>query len=663
MPAPIKVTINPGQLRVKPGERGVATVTVRNHSEEVGHYKLQVEKLPAGYAEIAPDQVSAFPEQETHSQVSVYPPPTAPEVTYPAIICVSLQGNPDVEAQVSLEVVVLAAAQQPTREHIVKPLPIDQPKEQKQAKPPIVADQIRVGVEALSNPDLPPPAMQWRLTLRNAGNVLDSFIFGFVGVSPEWVSIDPTEVTLRPNEEEEGTALLTVRPPADTSAGTYSLTIRVFSALNVSQRTEVNLSFDILPRAGFTVSLAPPEAEAQGLREFVVTLDSAKDSNTNLPIDLTAADEENACEYTFEPSQVVLAARQKATSVLRVRPRSIIGLNERRTYRFMVTAVPRDRLGSAQSCEARLIQVGILPPILKLRPQVQSGELEGTYTLLITNPAAVELTLRLAATDPEACGEYRFSLPQLTVPARNEVQVNLVVATHAYAEVEKTLSFTVTATREGELVPMSKVDGRFLQKQVSPVSLSLAPTNQSSIGKARYFVKAVNPRSRSVQLLLEAEDEADALSFTYRPSQVQLSAGAEGGSWLVVRPKDKLMPGEQRRVHRFQVCARIEGATDPLTVTGVLAQVRGFVWGGVGKVVLRLVKWALVVIVVLFIVALALSSMDVLNISDPRFSTLFQPILNHAITRFIMRLPIFRPAREIVSWVQRLIYSISSGVR
>ncbi|MHB9034528.1 MAG: COG1470 family protein, partial [Anaerolineae bacterium] len=543
MPASIKVTVVPGQLKIVPGEQATAVISIRNRSEEVGHYRLITEKLPDSYATINPDQVSAFPEQETRSEITVHPPLDAPEVTYPALISVSLQGKTEAEERVPLEVVILASPHQVVQQQEMKQTDTRTVKEPVQTVTPVIADQIRVLAEKQSSPDLPATAVRWRLTLSNAGNVLDSFVFGFTGVSPNWVSIDPAEVTLRPNEEEKGTASITVNPPIDTAAKTYTCNLQVFSVLNINQRTVVPLSFEILPRAGYTLSVNPPEAEAQGLREFAVSLESAADSNTNLTISLSGADEENACDFTFEPSQITLLARQKASSVLRVRPKINLGPNERRTYKFKVTALPQSRPDLAKISEARLNQVGIPPVSIGLKPQVQTGELEGRYTLVITNPSTVDLTLHLAGSDAEAVCDYRFAQAQTTVPARSEVQVGLTVVTRNYSEVEKTITFVATATREGELIPMTKAEGRFIQKPVRLVTLSLNPTQQSSKTKARYFVKMSNPRARAVQVVLGAQDEADALSFSFNPPQVQLSAGAEGGSWLTVRPKDKLMTG------------------------------------------------------------------------------------------------------------------------
>lgn len=672
MPQPIVVSTDPTQVQVKPGEECTAIVIVRNRMEEVEHYVLKVENLPEGWAEVAPDQVSAFPLGEARSQVTIHPPTGAQGATYPVIVRATSQERPEVDGWASLELRVLAGVVPPAQQSAVQPPRVEReeprpvaPRPPTEARPeprveprPITADQIQVGVEPVADPNLAPPAARWRIALRNAGTVLDTFSFNLSGIRPEWVSMDPTQVTLKP--DERGTALLTIRPSAHTPAGAYPFVLRVFSQLNVSQRTEVALTVDIQARAGFAVSVSPPETEAQGLREFRVSLASDANSNTDLEFDLSASDPENGCEYTFEPSQLVLRARQSATSTLRVRPRASLGPHERRTYTFQVVATPRQGLAPAKSAQARLTQVSMPPPTLELRPQVQSGELQAQYTLLIANPSAVELALRLAAADPEAGCSYRFDSPRIAVPPRGQAQARLAVAARGYVQAEKSIPFTLSATREGELVPVATAEGRFVQRPVSPVTLSLVPPQQSRTGSARYFVKAVNPRSLPVRVWLEGRDEADAVSFSFKPPEIHLSAGAEGGAWLTARPKDKLLVGEQRRVHRFQVTGQVEGLAEPLIVAGTLAQVRGLRLGGGLKVLVRLAKWAVALIIVIFIVALALAGMETLADVLPQAGGLFGGVLDSSIARLILRLPFAAPARTIVRWLRELAFLIGN---
>ena len=118
-----------------------------------------------------------------------------------------------------------------------------------------------------------------------------------------------------------------------------------------------------------------------------------------------------------------------------------------------------------------------------------------------------------------------------------------------------------------------------------------------------------------MQLLLSAQDEADALAFTFKPSEINLSAGAEGSATLSARPKDRLMKGEQRRVHKFAVTGAVDGAATPPSAKGTLAQIPGLDLTGPTGTALKLsvwiLRWLAVLLVLLFLVTQFLAGIEV----------------------------------------------------
>ena len=283
MPETIVVSPEPALLRLKPGEKATANVAIRNRSEEVEHYQLVVEGVPAGWAEIVPDQASAFPFQETNAHLNLHPPQGAVSATYHVLVRAVSQERAGMEGRGTVELEVpLTAPVAPPPPAVATTEPVVQ------ASRTVAASQIQVKVEPVKEGALPPPAAQWRLLCKNAGVVLDTFSFGISGLRPNWLSIEPAEVTLKPGEE--ATAVLTIRPPQGTNAGVYAFVVRTFSHLNVNQRTEVPLKIEVRPSAGFRVGIFPKDAEAQGPREFKVSLTGDQASNCDLNIDLAATD-------------------------------------------------------------------------------------------------------------------------------------------------------------------------------------------------------------------------------------------------------------------------------------------------------------------------------------------------------------------------------------
>jgi hypothetical protein len=644
----IIVRVDPAQLQIKAGEAKTAAITVRNRSEEVAQYWLKTGDGQPAWVEFVPDQVSAFPLEETRAQINLHPPAETPGATYHITVRAVSQSNPALEGQVNLDVLVDPAVQKvaPPPTEGVAPRVVD--------RAPQTASQIQVKAELVKDTKLPPPATQWRLSLHNAGNVLDTFSFSTMHISPEWVTVDPTELTLNPGED--GSALVTVAPRDNPSAGTYPFTLRTYSHLNLSQRTELQLKVEIRPSAGFKLTVFPREAESQGPREFKITLASDASSNTDVSVDLAASDQDNACAYTFEPSQVFLPARGSVTSTLRVQPRgAVLGPNERRVYTLKVVATPRDGLAGAQSDEARLIQTGVTPLSLALRPQVQSADLEASYTLTVTNPASVDAALVFSADDPESACDFIFQPSKLQVTPRGEAQARLRVRARSYNEGDdpKKITFTATATRDGDLVPAAKADGVLNLQKISPVALQLLPPQQSQPGHARFQIKANNPRPTQARLWLEAYDESDALTFSFAPNMVGLSPGAEGSSVLNVRPKDKLMPGEQRRVHKFTVSGSVEGSNKTVTAAGVLAQVRGIEWPDFVVPTARIGVWALKWLVAaglgLLLLTVAWAAVQELGCRSPAINTFANFLQSSAVSGVVQGNPFWPPTRAFIS--------------
>ncbi len=660
MPDSIIIKVDPSQIQLMPGAQGTLNVTVRNRTEEVENYLLSLEGAQPGWGEVAPDQLSAFPMQDVQASVTIHPPQDARGAVYHLTLRARSQTRSGVEGLAPFDVdVPLPAAAQPETQApppVTETAPVTPP-------PPQAASQIEVVAEPAKEPKLPPPGAQWKLYLHNAGTVLDTFAFSIAGIKPGWVRIDPPQVTLKP--DEANSAVLSVQPPPDTAAGTYPFTLRTFSHLNLRQRTEIPLKIEVKATAGFQLSTDPKDAEAQGQRDFKVVLASSANSNTDLTVDLSAADQDNACQYTFDPAQVFVPAKQTVTSTLHARPRAPLGPNERKTYTIKVTATPRDGAAPAQVAEARLTQVAAVPLRLVLRPQQATGDLDADYTLLVVNPSGVDASLVFSGEDPELGCEYAFTPARVTLAPGSESQVKVKVKARANYEGEgqKEYPFTLSATRAGELTPVAAAQGKFVQRQTKPISVALIPPQLSSAGAAHYTLKVLNPLARQVQIFLDAHDEADALAFTFSTNEIDLAPGSEGVATVNVRPKDRLSAGEQRRVHKFEVSATVEGGAAPPAAKGTFAQIRGFDWdnvtGGGAKLLIWAVRWLIALLILWFMVTVVFAGIDALPTRNARLAQTLYSIVSPDLVRIMINIS---PFGGIARWIVDVILQIVDAV-
>jgi hypothetical protein len=623
MPDPIVVSLDPAHLQLQPGGKASAVIIVKNRSEEVENFSLSLEGVPSTWGEITPQQLSAFPFQEVRAQISVHPPDGTQAAIYRLTICAKTQDEAGAEGRGLLEVEVPAApvietdmTVQAAKVQSAKPDQVNVPRPIPTPARPQTAVQIELRVEPSTDKPLPPPALQWKLRLKNAGNVLDTFGFSFNGIPQNWVSIDPVETQLYPGEE--GTSLLVVQPPADTKAGSYPFTLRAFSHVNMNERTEVALKIDVKASLGFQLDVTPHEAEIQGVRDFQVYINSTPAANGDMWLDLSANDQDNACEYNFQPKEILLPARQRVMSTLRVKPRAVLGPNERKQYTVKVAAVPRQAAAPSQSVDLRVTHTGSLPPNLTIQPQVQNAEMESDYMVVVANQSAVDVTLYFSADDPEMACEYTFVPDRRFISANGTSSIRLHVKARAAfrGDKPKQITFAVKATRGGELLPVATVQGQLNQLPGRPLTAQLIPPQLSSTGRAKYSTRVHNPYNGPILAWLEARDETDALAFNVSPTRMQIPAGADGLFELGVKPKDKLLPTDQRRVHKFTVSVYVQGLSTPTTVTGLLAQVKGtdwtspigkiikglfdFIWAVI-KLLFKLLKWAIPIILILIV--------------------------------------------------------------
>ncbi|MGB8645982.1 MAG: hypothetical protein WCF84_12150, partial [Anaerolineae bacterium] len=507
-----------------------------------------------------------------------------------------------------------------------------------------ISSQVQVKADLLQNQALPPGACQWRLTLHNAGNVLDTFSFSVQGIAPEWARIDPVEVSLSPNEQ--ATAVLTVTPRDDTMAGDYPFVLRSYSHVNVSTRTDINLKLHIPPRGGFRLDFPIPEIQSQGEAYYAFSLVGDPITNIDIEANLTASDEGNACEYAFEAKRVLIPARLTVTHTLVVRPKALLAPSEQRQYTIHIVATPIDPNVPPHSAEIRLNQQGAAPVNLILRPQQQPGEMEANYTITLTNPVEERATLILSGQDEENACDYIFEPPQVLLEPKKQAtsQLRLVCRDYFDGPGDKTITFSVLATRQGDQVPAARIQGRLMQKPTMPVALTLVPGQQSSPAKARFFIEGHNPRAVSLRALLGAKDDADSLIFSFSPSEIHFSPRAESRAELIVTPKDRLMSGEQRRVHQFTVIAEVDGHADPVTIQGTLAQIHSMTLWDYLVLAFRwtiwILEWVALAVILIFIATVLLAAY--VHIADP--------VTNPSV--FVQVNPILNvgKAKEILNW-------------
>jgi serine/threonine protein kinase len=123
----------------------------------------------------------------------------------------------------------------------------------------------RIGV-VLEQDDLkvaPGESTGMTIFLRNQGETVDHFKVSIDGVPANWVNIQPQVVNLMP--ENQGPVQAVFKPPRASSskAGSYDLTIKVYSAEAPDQKVEVIASLTVLPFMEYESELRPQKIDTK----------------------------------------------------------------------------------------------------------------------------------------------------------------------------------------------------------------------------------------------------------------------------------------------------------------------------------------------------------------------------------------------------------------
>jgi hypothetical protein len=423
----------------------------------------------------------------------------------------------------------------------------------------------------------------------NSGGIIDTLTLSVAGLPLTWIAMERSSLTLHPGES--GQLTFTIKPPLKTRAGELQAFVRARSEASAVEVTEQALRVVVNPFVDFQMALQPPQGSGQFRASYTVRITNR--SNVRTTLAFSGHDEGRLCTYQFEPVRLTLEPDAEGQARLQVQAIDRVPGNQTRLVMFSITATPTEQFGLARQATAQFMQTPMVPASMELRPTVVKDMQQGQFTIHFTNPADVEMTAALSAVDPQESCLFVFEPPLVKVPANGSVDARLTVRTRKLhtGDAPKQYDFTVSATpADGGPSPVA-ARGQFVQMPVPDVKLSLHPAQTSNTGRASFKVVMQNPRPVPVSVELKAADENDACEYSFRPETLTVAPGKRGQATLRVKPKDKLMPDERRKVHVFKVTAKLYEGAEQHPIEGRLAQVPGT---DLGRILSRALKILLI---------------------------------------------------------------------
>lgn len=278
------------------------------------------------------------------------------------------------------------------------------------------SDQLLVKVEP-SKLEVEPggPAVEVVVSIQNLSNVVEQYNVDLVGLDAEWYTAPVAAVGLFPQDQEQ--VRISLHPPRRSGqrAGTYPFQIRVRSKGGmVAQNVEGSVA--VRGAAVFRLEdVAPRRQTARDRGTFRVELSNS--GTADVQVELSARDDEEACDFRFQDPAPVVAANSKRQITLTATPRARPMVGQERSYNFTVTARPMEERAEPQTAKAQFIHRPVLPswsPVWKCVKWAAIGV--GAVALavfLMRTGTTAEFLRRLQNVRTQACDTGLRTLPIL----------------------------------------------------------------------------------------------------------------------------------------------------------------------------------------------------------------------------------------------------------
>lgn len=198
-------------------------------------------------------------------------------------------------------------------------------------RPLLALERTRVRAE-------PGQALRVDLTVRNPGNVVETYDLRVLGPTEPWVEIVPATISLFPGDE--GTATLTLRPPMSSRvvAGHYVVGVQATSEVRPDESSTVELQVEVDPFLRFRAESSFTSVAMR--RKGTLLVRVMNDGNSTVTYALSASDPEGYLRTRVKEPQLTLAP------------------GEARWVEVIVIAAPRI-IGS--SFETKIVMITVTP--------------------------------------------------------------------------------------------------------------------------------------------------------------------------------------------------------------------------------------------------------------------------------------------------------------
>jgi serine/threonine protein kinase len=208
------------------------------------------------------------------------------------------------------------------------------------------------------------------LIILNQGNLVDHLTTTVIGLPTSWLSDEIPATHLMPGEQQEVT--VTIRPPhsPQSKAGIHPFQIRVTSQATPGDFAEIQGELNLTPFYDFQLECRPQKLTSSNEGEF--TINVMNQGNADMTVQMTAVDPEEACVFTFHPTQLTVPSSDTATAKMTISSKTQPAANK--SYPFTVSARSIEPGNLQRQCQGIWEQLPVAdtapapPPAIEMTP-------------------------------------------------------------------------------------------------------------------------------------------------------------------------------------------------------------------------------------------------------------------------------------------------------
>lgn len=358
MAAGVRVDIKPEELELAPGTIEQVKVVLQNQGEVLDQFDLEVRGIDAGWYTLTVKGMALFPGDKEEIDLTIHPPRDGVAGSYKVDVTASSRTDPTSKATASwsLRVARPEKKEAPPKEEEVKapPPPPEEKKPEKPKKPPEEKKKAGVALQ------LQPPSTQLSAgeqaevigKVENTGEIVDQFEIQVSGLNEDWLTVEPTSISLFPKDSGEIHILL--KPPAteETTAGDYPFKVRATSQADAAVSAEVDGILRIRPFYKMEAEMRPRKVTG---RQGRFELELANQGNAPITVLAQGEDPEAHCTFALEPEEPALEPHKTKKVPLRVRVKRFGLVGEPKSYRFKLDLVPKEWPQEKKSLDGELV--------------------------------------------------------------------------------------------------------------------------------------------------------------------------------------------------------------------------------------------------------------------------------------------------------------------